>query len=263
MLLNIKLIFLFLLCWWSSVSAESLNVAVASNFTQPMRQLIAEFEDSVVGLDKSQEHRINLISGSSGKLFAQIVNGAPYDLFFSADQEKVERLIRLDLAKLDSRLTYANGRLVMWTKNAKTKITEKNLSLERFKKIALANAKLAPYGKAAESVLHKLNLEASVREKLVYGENINQTFQFVNSENAQAGFVALAQIVKLPEAEQGSYWLVPEHYHQPIAQDAIILRRAQSKAKAEKFLQFIQSQNAQKIIKAYGYRLAKEPCDVE
>jgi len=228
-------------------SAEKLTVAVAANFISPMNKLVADFEQ-VSG------HRVALVSGSSGRFFAQIHHGAPFDVFLSADNDKPQRLIDLGLALPTSLFTYAYGRLVLWgvdrKQEAKQEINAKTLSQVDFNHLAIANAKLAPYGKAAKEVLQQLGLVKQTRAKWVVGENISQTYQFVASQNAEYGFIAASQ---LPNKKQG--WLVPEHLHQPIQQDGVILMRAKGNKAAFELVEYLQSPAAAVIIQDYGYQV--------
>lgn len=236
--------------------AKTLNIAVASNFNQPLSELVSLYQSS-------SNQQINIISGSSAKMYAQIINGAPFDVFFSADQDKVERLANLNLIQPSSRFTYAIGRLVLWSGDPALNLNESYLAQGNFQRLAVANPKLAPYGVAAQSVLEKLKLSEALKKRLVFGENINQTFQFVVSKNAQIGFVALAQTRLLSKSDRGSFWLVPSDYHHPIAQDVSIINRSKNKVAAEAFLEFIQSAPAKKIIQAYGYQLSSDTSSIE
>ncbi|TQV73173.1 molybdate ABC transporter substrate-binding protein [Aliikangiella marina] len=247
---SVRLIVMVLLFASFSVSAERLNVAVASNFLQPMKQIVAEYE-------LSSAHKVNLITGSSGKLFAQIVNGAPFDLFFSADQDKVERLLKIGLADPKHRYTYAIGRLVVWSRNSAVHPDSHYLSKGKYNKLAMANPQLAPYGVAAREFLEELQLYDRLSTRIVMGENINQTFQFVFTQNAQIGLVALAQVISLEENLQGAYWVVPSDLHQPIAQDAVVLNGSNKRAAANDFLNFVKSTTGKHIIRSFGYELSE------
>jgi molybdenum ABC transporter molybdate-binding protein len=225
-------------------AAEQVTVAVAANFINPMQQLVIEFE-------KHSRHNVTLVSGSSGRFFAQISHGAPYDVFLSADSEKPRKLIDSDLALASSLFTYAYGRLVLWSANSDQVITASSLSKTSFKHLAIANETLAPYGKATKEVLVQLGLEQETRSKWVVGENISQTYQFVSSQNAQYGFIAASQW-----QGQGSGWLVPEHLHQPIQQDAVILTRAKDNKAVFELVEYLQSPAAAVIIQNHGYQVA-------
>ena len=195
-----------------NVYAGEVIVAVASNFIKPMQKIAKAFEAST-------EHKVKISFGSSGKLLAQITHGAPFDLFLSADTDKVERLIKQKLAVADSDYIYAHGRLVLWSASADYIDESSNiLQTGDFKYIALADPKLAPYGQAANEVMQSLAVDKLLNSKLVTGENISQTYQFVSTGNAKLGFVALSQVKHLDQEKQGSHWLVPSKLHQPIAQ---------------------------------------------
>ena len=226
--------------------ASDATVAVASNFGAAMRDIAAAF-------DRSTDKKVTLVFASSGKLFAQINNGAPFDCFFSADQHFPLLLENNNLAVTGSRFTYATGALALWS--AKTNFIDQQggvLNQGEFNKLALANPKLAPYGAAALDVLTKLNLVEATQGKWVQGENIAQTYQFVSSGNAELGFVALSQI----KAGEGSYWLVPPHLYQPIHQDAVLLKRGENNSTAKLFLDFVRSKVAIEIIQRHGYTVS-------
>ena len=228
--------------------AERITVAVASNFAAPMTDIAAAFE-------RQSGHEVQLAFGSSGKLFAQISHGAPFEVFFSADRDKPEALERKGLAVESSRFTYAVGVLALWS--ARTDVPVENAEVLRqgdFNKLALANPRLAPYGAAAVDVLESLGLAEATRPRWVQGENIAQTYQFVGSGNAAVGFVALSQIMVEGIVRAGSAWIVPEPLHAPIRQDAVLLRRGASNEAARAFLAFVRSDAARAIIESYGYR---------
>jgi len=233
----------------SQLIAEELMIAVASNFTGTINEVIRQFE-------AQSEHRIRLSFGSSGQIFAQIINGAPYDMFFSADQEKPLELENRQLIAENSRFTYAVGRLVLWSRSAGINLDQGGI-LKRgdFNRLAMANPRLAPYGQAAEETMQALDVLASTRNKRVYGQNITQAFQFVETGNAEIGFVALSQLQASGLIAEGSAWLVPEDYHAPIRQDSVILKRAENSMAAEAFKQFLLGNQAAAIIQRFGYRL--------
>lgn len=231
----------------SKTLAEQTNIAVAANFALPMKAIIEAFE-------KTSEHKVRLITGSSGKLFAQIQNQAPFDAFFSADVTKPMALIEANTAIGDSEFTYAIGALVLWRS-----VTPKNnasilgdLKDGRYRKLAIANPRVAPYGIAAIEVLTRLGLSAAATPKLVTGENIAQTYQFVASGNAQLGFIAQSQVMKDGQLPMGS-WAVPAELHQPIRQNAVLLTHGQNNSAARALLTFVRTQTATDIIHAYGY----------
>lgn len=236
-------------CDCLTVSAETINIAVASNFMAVMNEIIAEFEAET-------EHTVRVSYGSSGRIYAQINNGAPFDAFFSADQEKPADLESMGLVVTGSRFTYAIGTLVLWSKNPALNVAEGEiLRLGEFNKLALANPRLAPYGVAAVEVLTALGLEESTRDKWVQGENITQAFQFVESQNADLGFVALSQITSAGLTPDKSIWLIPDEYYKPIQQDAVLLKRGEDKQAAFEFLSYVQNAQAREIIQSYGYHI--------
>lgn len=228
--------------------AEAVTVAVASNFTGAMKEIAAAFE-------KASGHEVKLAFGSSGKFYAQIRNGAPFQVFFSADSAKPQALEKAGLALPGSRFTYAVGSLALWSPRAeRVRDGAALLKSGEFGKLALANPKLAPYGVAAVEVLRSLGLEAATRSHWVLGENIAQTFQFVASGNADLGFVALSQIQRGGHIEQGSAWIVPTDLYSPIRQDAVLLKAGADSSAARALLHFVRGKQAAAIIAAYGYR---------
>ncbi|PKG99287.1 molybdate ABC transporter substrate-binding protein [Paraglaciecola sp. MB-3u-78] len=250
--LGLIVLFLFTLC----AESKSVHVAVAANFSNTMKSLVKEFE-------KTSDYQIALSFGSSGKFYAQIKQGAPYELFFSADQAKPDALEKDGLVIANSRFTYAIGRLALWSARPDfvNKI-ETKLKQGAFNKLALANPKLAPYGAAALEVLTSLALIDTTQSNWVMGENIAQTYQFVSSGNADLGFIALSQLLGKNTLQQGSYWLVPNIMHHPIKQDVVLLRSAKKNQGAKAFLDFMQTNRAQHIIAEYGY-LASNSLNVE
>lgn len=235
-----------LLLWPCGVAAADLRVVVASNFMAPMRALADEFE-------RHSEHRLILSFSSSGKAYAQIVHGAPFDVFLSADEDKPRRLIRDGLALQDSLFHYATGRLVLWCPGPASCTPLQRLQSGDFDRLAIANPRLAPYGRAALEVLQKLQLADRVQSKLVSGDNIAQTFQFVQSGNAALGFVARSQLPASEHLSTSAVWEVPADYHQPIRQSAVILRASRLQLEAQQLLDFLRSPLATRIIQSYGY----------
>lgn len=230
-----------------AVRADELTIAVASNFTAPMQELARQFE-------ARSGHKLKLAFGSSGKFFAQISHGAPYHAFFSADQAKPAKLVALNLGDADSRFTYAEGKLALWSRKPGFVDAEGEvLKRGEYHKLALANPKLAPYGAAAVEVLQHLQLEKQTRARWVQGENISQTYQFVASGNADLGMVALSQILENGEVTEGSAWIVPAQLYNSIRQDAVILKRDANAPALREFWSYIQSAEAREIIRAYGY----------
>jgi len=246
----LKLIaFKFLFAVVLTAQAEVVRVAVASNFSAPMKSIASEFE-------KDTGHRIELIFGSSGKLYAQIVNGAPFQVFLSADSSKPARLEKEGRALTGSRFTYAQGALVLWSaRPGLIDETDTLLVSGQFKRLAIANERLAPYGLAAREVLENIKVWAQVKDKLVMGENIAQTFQFVSTGNADVGFIALSQAIEAGRLQSGSAWIVPPQLHAPIQQDAVLLEKGRDNRGAMALLDYLRSDKAVSLIRSHGYRL--------
>lgn len=231
-----------------SASAGEAIVAVASNFTAPMKAITAEFESET-------GHRIELAFGSSGKFHAQIRNGAPFQAFFSADQAKPEALEMANLTVPGSRFTYALGKLALWsTEKTTAEQGLRALTEGHFDRLAIANPKLAPYGAAALEVLQHLEIMGAVEDKIVVGENIAQAYQFVSTGNVDLGFIALAQTKEPGRATAGAVWPVPGKMHSPIRQDAVLLLPGAQNEAARELLQFVKSDKGRAIIEAYGYQ---------
>jgi len=227
--------------------AAEVNVAVAANFTGPMKQIAADFE-------KATGHKVVLSFGASGKFYAQIKNGAPFQLLLSADDEKPLQLEKDGLSSPGSRFTYAVGSLVLWS--AKPGLVDSKgdiLAKGTFNKIAIANPQLAPYGVAAMEVLSKRGLLETVQPKMVRGENIAQTFQFVATGNADLGFIALSQVMKDGKLSSGSAWIVPNKLHTPIRQDAVLLLKGKGNPAAEGLANYLKTDKVKAIIRSYGY----------
>lgn len=221
------------------------HVAVASNFAAPMKQLATQFE-------QASGHTLTLSSGATGKFYAQIKHGAPFDVLLAADDETPARLLREGDA-IQSQ-TYAIGRLALWSERPGfVDGSDTVLRQNRFQRLAIANSKLAPYGSAAVEVLTKLKLLDNVQDKFVIGENIAQTYQFVASGNAELGFVALSQVMQEGKLSSGSVWRVPASLHTPIRQDAALLKRGEHNAAARALLDYLNTPAALAIIRSYGY----------
>lgn len=228
-----------------AASADTVMVAVASNFTAPMKDMVADFKQKT-------GHDAVLSFGSSGKFLAQIQNGAPFDVFLSADQAKPEKLENSGLAVAGSRFTYALGTLALWSAEADVDV-QQLLKNGDFNKLSLANPKLAPYGEAAMQTLAFMQLSDATANKRVMGENISQTWQFVSTGNARLGFVALSQIMADGVVSSGSAWIVPADYYQPIRQDAVLLKKGDGNPAAAALLQYLQSDEVKQLISRYGY----------
>lgn len=238
---------LFLLMWLAALTgrAAEVQVAVAANFTAPMQKIAPLFEADT-------GHKARLAFGSTGRFYAQIRNGAPFDVLLAADDETPTRLEREGQG--GGRFTYAIGKLVLWSKQP-TLVDDKGNVLRsgRFDKLALADPRLAPYGAAAIETMTKLGVIDALRPKFVQGENIAQTWQFVATESAQLGFVALSQVWADGKLKEGSAWLVPATLYTPIRQDAILLNKGKDKAAATALLQYLRGDKARAIIQSYGY----------
>jgi len=236
-----------------SVQAEQVTAAVAANFAGTMKQLKPLFE-------QQSGHRLVTSFASSGTLFAQIHNGAPFDVFLSADEQRPQQLISDGLALADGPFIYATGLLVLWSSQVELIDPQGNIlrdghwQQKGIRHIALANPKTAPYGRATLQTLETMQLVDATKPYRVTGQNIAQTFQFVASGNAQLGFIAQAQVLALPESERGSYWNVPKTMHSPIQQMAVMLKRGAENNAAQAFLKFLQSPQAKNIIRARGYK---------
>ena len=234
---------------FSSVFAETARVAVASNFSMPMKKIVHLFEQQT-------GHGISLIFGSSGKFFAQIMHGAPFDLLLSADSIKPQKLEQAGKTVTGSRFTYATGTLVLWSrKNDYINGNANILQSRHLNKLAMANPRHAPYGVAAKQSLQSLGLWTELQPKLVSGENISQTYQFVYSGNAELGFVAQSQVFANGILQQGSGWIVPSELHDPINQQAVLLANAEHNQAALDLIAFLKSDKALKIMQSYGYSL--------
>jgi len=226
--------------------AADIHLAVASNFSATMNSLAKQFE-------ANSSHRLVLSFGSTGKQYAQIVNGAPFDAFFAADSERPHLLEKEGRTTGQGRFTYARGRLVLWSALPGF-VDELGGVLENgdFRHLAIANPRLAPYGAAARQALERLGLWQSLQPRLVRGENIGQTFQFVRSGNAELGFVAKSQLIGADLADSGSYWPVPVFLHDPIDQQVAQLTDSEA---VRTFLAFVQSAMGRQIISEHGYDL--------
>ncbi len=230
-----------------SAQADEVRVAVAANFATPLKTLAAEFE-------KDTGHTLALSAGATGKLYAQIKSGAPFDVFLSADDETPARLEKEGDAVAGSRFTYAVGRLVLWSAQPNTVDAQGAvLKTGNFKHLALAAPHLAPYGAAAVQTLTQLGLLTALQPRFVQGESIGQTYSFVASGNAELGFVALSQVFENGRINQGSGWIVPASLHEPLRQDAVLLTRSRDKAAARALLAFLQGSKARGLIRAFGY----------
>ena len=244
--LRLYLLFSIALSLSTPVIADEVQVAVASNFTAPIKTIAADFEQQT-------KHKVLLSFGATGKFYAQIKNGAPFDVLLAADDVIPKKLEQEGAAVAGSRFTYAIGRLVLWS--AQGNFVDPNvLQRGNFQHLALASPKLAPYGAAAMDVLTHLGLVKSLEAKFVQGENISQAFQFVSSGNAELGFVALSQVYLNGNLKSGSAWIIPDKYYSPIRQDAVLLTSAKDKAAAQAFMSYLKTPKAKAVMATYGYR---------
>ncbi len=229
--------------------ADEVQVAVAANFTAPMKIIAADYE-------KATGNKAELSFGATGKFYAQIKNGAPFEVLLAADDETPARMEKEGLAVPGSRITYAIGALALWSAKPGF-VDDKGAVLKKgdFAHIALAAPKLAPYGAAAIETMSRLGVLSTLEPKFVQGENIAQTYQFVSTGNAELGFVALSQVYAKGKLAGGSAWVVPANLHKPIRQDAVILTRGKDNLAASALLKFLKTRQAQNVIKSYGYTL--------
>jgi molybdate transport system substrate-binding protein len=242
-----RVLLLLLLLLPQVLMAGEVHVAVAANFTAPMEAVVA-------GFSQESGHKVTISSGSTGKFYAQISNGAPYEVLLAADSETPAKLASDGLAVAESQFTYAIGTLVLWSPTPG--LVDNQGALLRtgtFKRLAIANPGLAPYGKAAMETLANMNLTESVTPKLVQGENIAQAYQFVASGSSEIGFVALSQVMKSGKISSGSAWIVPETQHAPIRQDAILLQKGKNNPAAKALVHYLRGEKARKVIASYGY----------
>ncbi len=229
--------------------ADDVQVAVAANFAGPMQKIAAQFE-------RDTGHKAVVVSGATGKFYAQIKNGAPFEVFLSADDEIPMRLEKEGAAVAGSRFTYAIGRLVLWSAKPET-VDAQGAVLRNgnFAHLALANPRLAPYGAAAVQTLTALGLLDAIAPRFVQAENIAQAYQFVATGNAALGFVAMSQVFDDGRLKSGSAWIVPAKLYRPIRQDAVLLEKGRDKPAAAALLKYLQSEPVRMLIKSYGYDL--------
>lgn len=227
--------------------ADTVTVAVAANFSAPMQEIATAFAQDT-------GHRAELAFGATGKFYAQIVHGAPFGVLLAADEQTPQKIAAAGLGLESSRFTYAIGQLVLWSPQPGYVDAHGDvLKTGPWTHLAIANPKLAPYGAAALQTLDQLGLTASVLPRVVQGENIGQTYQFVASGNAQLGLVALAQVMQQGKIAHGSAWVVPAALHAPLRQDAILLQGAQHNPAAQALLDYLRGARARAIMQAYGY----------
>lgn len=231
--------------------ADEVQVAVAANFTQPMQKIAA-------GFAQATGHKVIPIYGSTGKFYAQIKNGAPFEVLLAADDETPAKLEQEGAAVAGTRFTYARGKLVLWSAKPGV-VDDKGEVLKKgaFDHLALANPRLAPYGAAALEAMQALGVKEAVQPKLVQAENIAQAHQFIASGNALLGFVALSQVIKDGKIADGSAWIVPARLYSPIRQDAVLLEKGRAKPAAVALLNYLKSEPARAVIQSFGYELDK------
>ncbi len=236
-----------LFCLPLTAVADDVQVAVASNFTAPMQKIAAAFA-------RDTGHRAVLAFGATGKFYAQIHNGAPFEVLLSADDSTPRRLENDGIGIAGSRFTYAIGTLVLWSpREGYVDPQGKVLSDGDFRHLAVANPKTAPYGAAAMATLDRMGLREKLRPRFVQGENIAQTHQFVASGNSELGFVALSQVIEDGRIGKGSGWVVPADQHAPIRQDALLLRHGEGNPAAQALLAYLRGETAKALIREYGY----------
>ncbi len=238
---------LLIICFWGGsvifAAADETRVAVAANFTQAAKEIGRAFE-------LSTGHKVQFSFGSTGQLYTQISQYAPFDIFLAADQTRIEKAIDEGFAVAQSQITYAIGKIALYSANKNLVVGADTLKQNNFTKIAIANPTTAPYGAAAMDVMEKLGVYQKLKNKIVKGNNIAQTFQFVKTENAEIGFISLSQII---QNDEGSRWIVPKELYSPISQDAVLLKTGEKNNAAMYFIEFLQQPIAKKIIEEYGY----------
>lgn len=240
---------MFVVAAHASALAAEAQVAVAANFAEPIKAIAAV-------LEKTTGHTLKITLGATGKLYAQIKNGAPFDVLLAADAKTPERLEAEGLGTAGTRFTYATGKLVLWSaKPDRVDGKGQVLKAADLGKVAYATPKVAPYGAAAVEAIEKLGLTATLGPKLVQGESIGQTFNFAYTGNADVGFVALSQVLEGGRLKSGSMWVVPQALYSPIRQDAIVLQKAATNEAALALLQLLKSPNIKDLIRSYGYEL--------
>ncbi|MBH8610019.1 molybdate ABC transporter substrate-binding protein [Pseudomonas mohnii] len=232
-----------------AAQADEVQVAVAANFTAPIQAIAAGFE-------KDTGHKLVTAFGATGQFYTQIKNGAPFEVFLSADDTTPKKLEDEGDTVKGSRFTYAVGTLALWSaKEGYVDALGKVLSDNQYQHLSIANPKTAPYGLAATQVLAREGLTDKVKDKIVEGQNITQAYQFVSTGNAEVGFVALSQIYKDGKITSGSAWIVPANLHDPIKQDAVILNKGKDNPAAKALVAYLKGPKAAAIIKSYGYQL--------
>jgi molybdate transport system substrate-binding protein len=227
------------------VRADKTHVAVAANFNEPAREIAALFR-------KKTGHEAILITGASGAFYTQITHGAPFEVFLSADEERPRLAAENGFAVRDSRFTYAIGKLVLWSRVVDVTDGAAALKAGNFRKLSIANPASAPYGAAAVDTMKALEVWDALQPKLVQGSSIAQAFQFIDTRNAELGFIALAQLYGV---KGGTRWIVPDKFHAPILQDAVLLKKGANNKAAKAFLAFLKGPEARAVIERFGYAI--------
>jgi molybdate transport system substrate-binding protein len=239
-------VFLILVVFSQFTYAETIRVAVANNFYGPLKALAQDYNEY-------SANELLISTGSTGQLFAQISNGAPYDVFLSADSERPKKLVEAGLAHLP--FTYAQGRLVLWSSDSNLLVNdEKALDNNQIKHLGIPNPKLAPYGYAALQVMKNTHTLDTLQPRLVEGKNLSVVYQYVTTGNAQAGFLSMSQIYKSGVFIEGSHWVIPVELYDSINQDAVVLSPAMDNQAAIDFINYLKTSRAKSIMYDFGYR---------
>jgi molybdate transport system substrate-binding protein len=244
---------ILLSCPLNALAAEEITVAAASDLNFAFKELVGEYE-------KTTGNHVKLSLGSSGNFYSQIQNGAPFDLYFSADIGYPKKLEEAGLTVPGSLYRYAVGRIVLWTSHESRRDVSKGLEALRdqsIKKIAIANPKHAPYGRAAVAAMEHFKIYDQVKDRLVLGENISQAAQFIESGACEIGIVALSLALAPAMHAKGTYWEIPAEAHPPLEQGAVILKTSKQQDAARRFLEFMQSAKGQEIMTRYGFTIPK------
>ncbi|MFT5716642.1 MAG: molybdate transport system substrate-binding protein [Oleiphilaceae bacterium] len=228
--------------------ADQVRIAVAGNFYQPLKLISAQFS-------QLSGHELQVSVGSTGKLYAQIINGAPFDVLISADQIRPTKLAAQQLAIKKTQFTYAIGKLVLWSRD-QSLIDNQGMHLKTgtLKHLAIANPKIAPYGEQAVNVLKNMGIYQQLASKLILGQSVGQTFQHLSTGSVQQGILALSQVMQDGTISSGSGWIIPDALYQPIQQDAILLNKGKNNAAAIAFLAYLKNPQSEKVIRSFGYQ---------
>ena len=237
-----------LLCNGISYAGE-VSVAVAGNFAKPLKVLVDKFESNT-------GQKVTVSVGSTGKLYAQIINGAPFDVLLASDHKRPRELVDSNLAVKSSQFTYAKGKLVLWSKKTDAVDQEGvSLSSTELKYLAIANPKMAPYGAQAVFVLKNMGLYQQLEGKLIRAQNVGQAYQYLNSGSIEMGIIALSQVTENGKITSGSAWVIPHSLYQPIQQDAVLLEKGKGNPVARLFLDYLKTPEALTIIRSFGYEV--------